>query len=51
MDGVELVMWPDTLKPEFFGVTDSADIAWMRQKLQQTPGNVTRRSCGCRMRL
>lgn len=37
VEGVELVTWPDTLKPEFFGVTDPADIAWMRPKLQQHP--------------
>ncbi len=37
VDGVEVVTWPDTLKPEFFGVTDSADVAWMRPKLQQHP--------------
>ena len=37
IDGVEMVTWPDTLKPEFFGVTDPADIAWMRPKLQHHP--------------
>ena len=37
VDGVELVMWPETLKPEFFGVTDLADIAWMRPKLHEHP--------------
>lgn len=37
VDGVEVVTWPDTLKPEFFGVTDPADIAWMRPKLQTHP--------------
>jgi pimeloyl-ACP methyl ester carboxylesterase len=37
VDGVELVTWPETLKPEFFGVTDPADIAWMRPKLQEHP--------------
>lgn len=37
VDGVDLVTWPDTLKPEFFGVTDPADVAWMLPKLQQHP--------------
>jgi pimeloyl-ACP methyl ester carboxylesterase len=37
VDGVELVTWPDTLAPEFFGITDPADIAWMRPRLQQHP--------------
>ncbi len=37
VDGVEVVTWPETLKPEFFGVTDSADVAWMRPKLQHHP--------------
>ena len=37
VDGVELVTWPDTLAPEFFGVTDPADIAWMKTRLQQHP--------------
>jgi pimeloyl-ACP methyl ester carboxylesterase len=37
IDGAELVTWPDTLEPEFFGVTDPADIAWMRPKLQHHP--------------
>jgi pimeloyl-ACP methyl ester carboxylesterase len=36
-DGVEVVTWPDTLQPEFFGVTDPVDIAWMRPKLQTHP--------------
>jgi len=37
VNGIELVTWPDTLKPEFFGVTDPADIAWMRPRLQEHP--------------
>ena len=37
VEGVELVTWPDTLQPEFFGVTDPLDIAWMRPRLQQHP--------------
>jgi pimeloyl-ACP methyl ester carboxylesterase len=37
IDGVELVTWPETLKPEFFGVTDPADIAWMGPKLHHHP--------------
>jgi pimeloyl-ACP methyl ester carboxylesterase len=37
IEGVELVTWPDTLQPEFFGVTDPVDIAWMRPRLQQHP--------------
>jgi len=37
VDGVELVTWPDTLDPEFFGVTDPAEIAWMRPRLQPHP--------------
>jgi pimeloyl-ACP methyl ester carboxylesterase len=37
IDGVALVTWPETLNPEFFGVTDPADIAWMRPKLSQHP--------------
>jgi pimeloyl-ACP methyl ester carboxylesterase len=37
VDGVEVVTWPETLAPEFFGVTDPADVAWMRPRLQQHP--------------
>ena len=37
IEGVELVTWPDTLQPEFFGVTDPVDIAWVRPRLQQHP--------------
>jgi pimeloyl-ACP methyl ester carboxylesterase len=37
VDGVELVTWPETLVPEFFGATDPADIAWMRPRLHQHP--------------
>jgi pimeloyl-ACP methyl ester carboxylesterase len=37
IEGVELVTWPDILQPEFFGVTDPVDIAWMRPRLQQHP--------------
>ncbi len=37
VDGVELVTWPETLRPEFFGVTDPADVAWMGPKLHQHP--------------
>lgn len=37
VDGVEQVMWPDTLNPEFFGVTDPGDIAWVRSRLQPHP--------------
>ncbi len=37
VDGVELVVWPEVLKPEFFGVTDAADIAWMQPRLHSHP--------------
>lgn len=37
VDGVELVTWPETLNPVFFGVTDPADIAWMQPRLHQHP--------------
>lgn len=37
IDGVELVTWPETLKPEFFGVTNPYDSAWMQPKLHQHP--------------
>lgn len=37
IDGVELVTWPETLRPEFFGVTDPTDIAWMGPKLHHHP--------------
>jgi len=37
IDGVELVTWPETRMPEFFGVTDPAEIAWMRARLQEHP--------------
>ncbi len=37
IDGVELVTWPETLRPEFFGVTDPVDIAWMRPRLREHP--------------
>ncbi|CAN7475315.1 alpha/beta fold hydrolase [Phenylobacterium sp. LjRoot219] len=37
IDGVELVTWPQTLDPAFFGVTDPADSAWMRARLHLHP--------------
>jgi pimeloyl-ACP methyl ester carboxylesterase len=37
VDGVEMVTWPETLKPEFFGVTDPQDVEWMRARLQTHP--------------
>jgi pimeloyl-ACP methyl ester carboxylesterase len=37
VDGVELVTWPEVFKPEFFGATDPADIAWMQPRLQSHP--------------
>jgi len=37
IDGVELVTWPETRVPEFFGVTAPADIAFMRTRLQEHP--------------
>jgi pimeloyl-ACP methyl ester carboxylesterase len=37
VDGVELVTWPETLKPEFFGVTDPTDVVWMQSKLHPHP--------------
>lgn len=37
IDGVEMVTWPETLNPQFFGVTDADDIAWMRPKLHSHP--------------
>jgi pimeloyl-ACP methyl ester carboxylesterase len=36
--GVELVLWPDALGPVgYFGVTDEADVAWMKTKLTPHP--------------
>jgi pimeloyl-ACP methyl ester carboxylesterase len=37
IDGVELVTWPETLEPGFFGATDPADIAWMKPRLHLHP--------------
>jgi hypothetical protein len=37
VDGVELVTWPQTLEPAFFGVTDPADAAWMKLRLRLHP--------------
>lgn len=37
VDGVELVSWPEVFRPEFFGVTDPADIAWMQPRLLSHP--------------
>jgi pimeloyl-ACP methyl ester carboxylesterase len=37
IDGVELVTWPQTLEPAFFGVTDPLDAAWMRARLHLQP--------------
>jgi pimeloyl-ACP methyl ester carboxylesterase len=37
IDGVELVTWPETLDPKFFGVTDPVDVAWMQSKLHEHP--------------
>jgi pimeloyl-ACP methyl ester carboxylesterase len=37
VDDVELVTWPQTLEPAFFGVTDPLDAAWMKARLHLHP--------------
>ena len=37
VDGVELVLWPDTISPEFFGISDPADVAWPAARLTPHP--------------
>jgi pimeloyl-ACP methyl ester carboxylesterase len=37
VDGVELVLFPDQVGPEFYGVTDPAQIAWARTRLTAQP--------------
>ena len=37
VDGVELVMWDQTLEPEFFGIVDPEDAAFARARLQTHP--------------
>ena len=37
IDGVELVLFPESMPPEFYGVTDPADVAWMAERLTPHP--------------
>jgi pimeloyl-ACP methyl ester carboxylesterase len=37
VDGVELVLWPDSTAVQYYGVTDPADFAWMQAKLTPHP--------------
>lgn len=37
VDGIELVLLPDQVKPEFYGVTDPDQIAWARTRLTAQP--------------
>jgi pimeloyl-ACP methyl ester carboxylesterase len=37
VDGVELVLWPDSMAVQYYGVTDPADFAWMQAKLTPHP--------------
>jgi hypothetical protein len=37
VDGVELVLWPDSQAVAYYGVTDPADYAWMVSKLTPHP--------------
>ena len=34
---VELVLWPDSVHPSFFGITDPADVAWTAERLTPHP--------------
>jgi pimeloyl-ACP methyl ester carboxylesterase len=36
-DGIELVLIPEKTPPQFYGVTDPADIAWMQARLSPHP--------------
>ncbi len=37
VDGVELVLWPNSMAVRYYGVTDPADVAWMQTKLTPHP--------------
>jgi pimeloyl-ACP methyl ester carboxylesterase len=37
VDGVELVLWPDSQAVAYYGVTDAADFAWLKSKLTPHP--------------
>jgi pimeloyl-ACP methyl ester carboxylesterase len=37
VDGVELVLWPDSIDAAFYGVTDPDDQAWMADRLTPHP--------------
>ena len=37
VDGVELVLWPDSETVRYYGITDPTDIAWMENKLTPHP--------------
>lgn len=37
VDGVELVLWPDSDSVKHYGVTDPRDVAWMQEKLTPHP--------------
>ena len=37
VDGVELVLWPDSDAVQYYGITDPEDVAWMWDKLTPHP--------------
>jgi pimeloyl-ACP methyl ester carboxylesterase len=37
VDGIELVLWPDSVHPAFFGISDPADVAWTAARLTPHP--------------
>jgi pimeloyl-ACP methyl ester carboxylesterase len=37
VEGVELVLWPDSQAVAYYGVTDAADYAWLKSKLTPHP--------------
>jgi pimeloyl-ACP methyl ester carboxylesterase len=37
VNGVDLVLWPDAISPEFFGISDPADVAWTAARLTPHP--------------
>ena len=37
VNGVELVLWPDSIQPGFFGITDPADVVWAAERFTPHP--------------
>lgn len=37
VDGVELVLWPDSIHPVFFGINDPVDVDWTAKRLTPHP--------------